>query len=83
MHKNEAEIGDVVRSWDFQPMEDRGNCFIEGIVIGKDDGMFEIVVQKRVFDGDVVEVTPGETVRTAFKTLFMEWAGRITKLEIA
>ena len=83
MHKNEANIGDVVRSWDFKPMEDRGDCFIEGIVVGKDDGMFEIVVQKRVFDGDVVEVTPGETVRTAFKTLFMEWAGRITKLEIA
>ena len=82
MHKNEAEIGDVVRSWDFQPMEDRGNCFIEGIVIDKDDGMFEIVVQKRVFDGDVVEVQPGETVKTAFKTLFMEWAGRITKMEI-
>ena len=83
MHKNEANIGDVVRSWDFKPMEDRGDCFIEGIVVGKDDGMFEIVVQKRVFDGDVVDVTPGETVRTAFQTLFMEWAGRITKLEVA
>lgn len=83
MHKHEANIGDVVRSWDFKPMEDRGDCFIEGIVVGKDDMLFEIVVQKRVFDGEVVEVSPGETVRTAFKTLFMEWAGRITKLEVA
>ena len=81
--ENTAEIGDVVRSWDFKPMEDRGDCFIEGIVVGKDDMMFEIVVQKRVFDGDVVDVTPGEAVRTAFKVLFMEWAGRITKLEVA
>ena len=83
MHANEANVGDTVRSWDFKPMEGRGDCFIEGIVIGKDDMLFEIAVQKRVFDGDVVDVTPGETVRTAFKTLFMEWAGRITKLEIA
>ena len=83
MHAHEANIGEVVRSYDFKPMSDRGDCFIEGLVIGKDDGMYEIVVQKRVFDGDVVDVTPGETVRTAFQTLFMEWAGRITKLEAA
>ena len=81
--ENTAEIGDVVRSWDFKPMEDRGDCFIEGIVVGKDDMMFEIVVQKRVFDGDVVDVTPGEAVRTAFKVLLMEWEDRITKLEVA
>ena len=82
MHANEANVGDTVRSYDFKPMEGRGDCYVEGIVFWKSDIMYEIAVQKRVFDGDVVDVTPGEIVRTAFKTLFMEWAGRITKLEV-
>ena len=69
MHMNKAEIGDVVRSFDFQPMPDRGDCFVEGIVIDKDAGMYEIVVQKRVFAGKIEEVNPGETVRTAWELL--------------
>ena len=63
-------------------MSDRGDCYVEGIVFWKSDMMYEIAVQKRVFDGDVVDVTPGEMVRTAFKSLFMEWDGRITKLAV-
>ena len=82
MHANEAHVGDTVRSYDFKPMSDRGDCYVEGIVFWKSDMMYEIAVQKRVFDGDVVDVTPGEMVRTAFKSLFMEWDGRITKLAV-
>ena len=82
MHANKAHVGDTVRSYDFKPMEGRGDCYVEGIVVEKRDMMYEIAVQKRVFDGDVVDVTPGEMVWTAFKTLFMEWDGRITKLAV-
>ena len=82
MHANEAHVGDTVRSYDFKPMEGRGDCYIKGIVLEKAAGMYHIAVQRRMFDGEFVDVTPGETVQTAFKTLFMEWAGRITKLAV-
>ena len=83
MHANEANVGDTVRSWDFKPMEGRGDCYVEGIVFKKDEGTYHIAVQNRVFDGKEVAPMPGEMVQTAFKTLFLEWAGRITKLEVA
>ena len=83
MHANEANVGDTVRSWDFKPMEGRGDCYVEGIVFKKEDGLYHIAVQNRVFDGEEVGAQSGEMVQTAFETLFMEWAGRITKLEAA
>ena len=83
MHKNEANIGDTVRSWDFKPMEGRGDCYVEGIVFKKEDGLYHIAVQNRMFNGEEVGAQSGEMVTTAFETLFMEWAGRITKLEVA
>ena len=83
MHKDKASVGDVVRSWDFKPMEGRGDCYVEGIVFKKEDGVYHIAVQNRVFDGEEVGAQSGEMVQTAFETLFMEWAGRITKLEAA
>ena len=83
MHKDKAEIGDVVRSWDFQPMEGRGDCYVEGIVFKKEAGLYHIAVQNRVFDGKQEAAEAGEIVQTAFKTFFMEWENRITKLEVA
>ena len=83
MHANKANIGDTVRSWDFKPMEGRGDCYVEGIVIKKEAGLYHIAVQNRVFDGKQEAAEAGEMVQTAFQTFFLEWEDRITKLEAA
>ena len=80
MHKNTAIVGDIVRSYDFKPMADRGDSYIEGIVIEKTNSTYSIAVQKRVFAGEVEPVEVGEYVVTHFKQTFMEYEGRITKL---
>ena len=83
MHANKANVGDTVRSWDFQPMEGRGDCYVEGIVFKKEAGLYHIAVQNRVFDGTQEAAEAGEIVQTAFKTFMLEWEDRITKLEAA
>ena len=80
MHKHKAIVGDIVRSYDFKPMADRGDSYIEGIVIKKTDSTYSIAVQKRVFAGEVEPVEVGEYVVTHFQQTFMEYEGRITKL---
>ena len=80
MHKHKAIVGDIVRSYDFKPMADRGDSYIEGIVIKKTDSTYSIAVQKRVFAGEVESVEVGEYVITYFEQTFMEYEGRITKL---
>ena len=82
MHANEAQVGDTVRSYDFKPMSDRGDSYIEGIVIEKTDSTYSIAVQKRVFGGEVEPVEVGEYVTTHFTQLFMEYDERIQKLEV-
>ena len=80
MHKHTAIVGDIVRSYDFKPMADRGDSYIEGIVIEKTNSTYSIAVQKRVFAGEVEPVEVGEYVGTHFQQTFMEDAGRSTKL---
>lgn len=83
MHKHIALVGDIVRSYDFQPMPDRGECYVEGVVISKTGYSYTIAVQKRVFAGEVETVAVGEIVETPFKTFFGEWEGRISKHSVA
>ena len=80
MYKHTAIVGDIVRSYDFQPMPDRGESYVEGIVISKTDYSYTIAVQKRLFAGEVEIVAVGETVETPFETFFGEWEGRISNL---
>ena len=80
MHSNKANVGDIVRSWDFKPMNDRGDSFIEGIVLSKTEFSYVIAVQNRVFAGLHEAIGVGETVETPFKTYFGEYPDRIQKL---
>ena len=80
MHKHTALVGDIVRSYDFQPMPGRGESYVEGIVIGKTDYSYTIAVQKRVCGKAKTTVAVGETVETQFKLFFSEWEGRIVNL---
>ena len=81
-----AEIGDVIRAYDFQPMKGMGDCFVEGKVISKNsEGMgfaaYEILVQKEVFDGVERETgRVGQKVYVPFQVFFMEHDARVTKM---
>ena len=80
MHMNKANVGDVVRSYDFKPMADRGDCYIEGMVIEKGADHYKIAVQRRVSGGEVEPILVGEYVITHFEQLFMEYEERIQKI---
>ena len=83
-----AEIGDVIRAYDFQPMKGMGDCFVEGKVISKNsEGMgfaaYEILVQKEVFDGVERETgRVGQKVYVPFQVFFMEHDARVKNLSI-
>ena len=81
-HENKAEVGEVIRSYDFEPMSDRPSSYVEGIVIKKQDFMYHIAVQSRVFAGEKMEVGVGETVQTPMQMVMMEYEDRITKVEV-
>jgi hypothetical protein len=82
--ENQIQIGDKIRSHDFEPRPDRGECFVEGFVTGcEPGGMIEIYVTRDVWCGE--EVPPHKArveVRTASQLLLGDWEGRLVKLEI-
>ena len=78
-HEDKAEVGEVIRSYDFKPMTDRPNSYVEGIVISKRDFMYHIAVQNRVFAGKKEPVQVGETVQTPMRLVIMEYPDRIQK----
>ena len=80
-HEDKAEVGEVIRSYDFEPMTDRPDSYIEGIVISKQDFMYHIAVQNSVFAGKKEQVQVGETVQTPMRLVMMEYEDRITKVE--
>ena len=81
-HEDKAEVGEVIRSYDFEPMTDRPSSYIEGIVIKKADFMYHIAVQNRVFAGKKERVQVGETVQTPMRLVMMEYPDRIQKVEV-
>lgn len=82
---NLANVGDVIRAYDFKPMVGRNDCFLEGKVISKGrtvagfDG-FTIELTRAVFDGEVKEVPAGEIGYVPFEVMFMEYDGRVMNL---
>ena len=81
-HEDKAEVGEAIRSYDFEPMADRPSSYIEGIVISKRDFMYHIAVQNRVFAGKKEQVQVGETVQTPMRLVMMEYPDRIQKVEV-
>ena len=89
-----ADIGNVIRAYDFKPMVGRNDCFVEGVVeaITDEKGFqaYKIRVTKDVFDGK--EFTEagyksmgnrvGEKVFVPFEVSFMEYDARILNLSI-
>jgi len=87
--KNIAEIGDIIRAYDFKPMVGRGDCFVEGKVITKgalDCGYdaFCIKVTKDVFNDEVCTTAEGsrvgKLVYVPMETSFFEYDARVINL---
>jgi hypothetical protein len=85
MHTDTAQVGDIIRSYDFKPMADRGDSYIEGQVIAK--GMtpngfegYTVQLTNRVAGGEKVEYFD-DPMYTPFEVMFMEYEQRIMKME--
>lgn len=84
-----ANVGDVIRGYDFKPMFGRNDCYVEGKVVEITTEMgykaFKVECLKDVFDGEV-RTTKGEGSRVGqriyvpMQTDFMEFDARIINL---
>lgn len=79
MSNHNFPVGTKVRSYDFEPLPDRGDCFVEGTVTGNDGDRLQILVDRDVFGGRESQGRIGETVFTAIQLFICEWDGRIVK----
>ncbi len=74
---------DRIRSYDFQPMPNRGDCYMEGTVTKIQNGMVHFHCETVVFSGEVVDSdVVGTEVQTAIPGTMriFEWEGRVTKI---
>ena len=82
-HENTAQIGDIIKAFDFKPMADREDIFLIGKVIDK--GMImHPTYNTPMYAGFTVEIiaerdgyTKGETAYVPFETSFMEYDERV------
>ena len=89
--ENAANVGDVIKAFDFKPMSDRPDMFMVGRVIDK--GMIKHPVHGfDMYMGYTVEITDqgeknrytiGETAYVPFEADFMEYDERVQLLEAA
>jgi hypothetical protein len=86
--ENTAEVGDLIKAFDFQPMSDRPDSFLVGHVIAKGTdhsigghnvrfGAYTVKVIHRVFAGEIVHDCQDE-VFVPFETSFTEHDERVT-----
>lgn len=79
-----ANVGDVIRGYDFKPMAGRNDCYVEGKVIAITSEMgykaFKVECTKDVFDGKEQDCRVGQNVFIPMETSFMEFDARIINL---
>lgn len=85
-----VEVGDKIRSYDFKPMDGRGDCFVEGIVTEFNAlatcgyNAYKILVTKDVFDDKSQPKGKGSrvdaTVFVPWRVDFSEFQGRVINL---
>lgn len=91
-YENTANIGDVIKAFDFQPMEGREDAYLIGEVIEKGAFYQEIEEGRKIYlcDGYTVKVTAspgfesrvGATMCVPFESTF-DYDGRVTLVEAA
>ena len=70
-------VGDKIRSYDFKPMDGRGDCFVEGIVTEFNAlatcgyNAYKILVTKDVFDDE--SLPKGKKSSRVDATVFVPW----------
>ena len=88
-YENTAEIGDVIKAFDFQPMPGRGNCYITGKVLEKGNiemgyAAYKIEVTGQMWDGKPTDRAVGEIFYVPFETSmedrFEDYNNRVTKV---
>lgn len=87
--ENTANIGDIIKAYDFKPMTDRPDCFLAGRVVAKGK-MFQEFEGRKIYIGDgyTVEVLggdeesrehrKGQTMYVPFEIDFMEFDERVS-----
>lgn len=82
-----AQVGQVIRAYDFKPMAGREDCYVEGIVTKIDNrgyDCFVITVTKDVFGGQAEpkgeHSRVGHEILVPFEVSFMEYDARIMNL---
>ena len=88
-----AQIGDVIKAFDFKPMEGREDSFLIGKVVAKGPiHRFEPELEREIYlcDGYTIEITEcsdnvrtGDTGYVPFEVRFMEYDERISVVEAA
>lgn len=78
------QVGDRIRSYDFQPMPDRPDQYVEGVIDaicteGPTAGMYRV----RVETDTVFPDNPRDVIHTPWEgtLIITEFTGRITKVE--
>ena len=87
---NTAKIGDIIKAYDFMPMEGRPDCFLAGRVVAKGACYKELENGHKVYlcEGYTVEVLGGDeesrefrkgaTMFVPFEMDFMEFDNRVS-----
>jgi hypothetical protein len=80
-----AEVGDLIKAFDFQPMSDREDSYIVGHVTDKglcENGYlaYTINVIHRVIGGDIDDSHPETHSYVPFEVFFMEYDERVSKI---
>lgn len=75
-------LGAVIRSYDFEPMPDRGDCYLEGRVFKIENGRAHFVVLREVFAGRPASDRVGTLTKTPLPgRLLPDWQGRVSVIE--
>ena len=77
------QIGDKIRSYDFKPMPDHGDCYMDGVVTQVSSGLITFTCTRQVFDGIDVSGRSGAIgteVQTATKSI-LDWDGRLAVIK--
>ena len=87
-YESTAEVGDLIKAYDFEPMPDRAECYVVGIVIEKGTvagpyGMVKAYAISPVatcWDGVITpELGEENIINVPFETS-LDWDGRVTKV---
>jgi hypothetical protein len=90
-HENTAEVGDLVKVYDFKPMSDRPSMYVVGRVVSK--GFVDVMFDEngvpygggfsgytiKVYHDTMFDNGERDEIVTPFEAGFMDWDGRISK----